>query len=59
MSRIIQSDALTVLDPFMGSGTTAMVAKQLHRHYLGIELNPAYIDLARERLGETQLDDVA
>lgn len=49
----------TVLDPFMGSGTTAVVAKQLHRHYLGIELNPAYIDLARERLGETRLENVA
>ena len=49
----------TVLDPFMGSGTTALVAKQLHRHYLGIELNPAYIDLARERLGEPRLKDVA
>lgn len=49
----------TVLDPFMGSGTTALVAKQLHRHYLGIELNPTYIELARERLGETRLADVA
>lgn len=49
----------TVLDPFMGSGTTALVAKQLHRHYLGIELNPAYIELARERLGETRLQGVA
>lgn len=41
----------TVLDPFLGSGTTAAVAKQLGRHYLGIELNPEYIELARQRIG--------
>lgn len=41
----------TVLDPFLGSGTTAMVAKELNRHYLGIELNPDYIELAKQRLG--------
>jgi DNA modification methylase len=39
-----------VLDPFMGSGTTAMVARQLGRHFIGIELNPQYIQLARQRL---------
>jgi len=38
-----------VLDPFMGIGTTAIVAKQLERHYLGIELNPKYIRLSKER----------
>ena len=40
-----------VLDPFMGSGTTGMVAKQLHRHYVGIELNPEYTELANARIG--------
>jgi len=39
-----------VLDPFMGSGTTALVAKKLNRHFLGIELNPAYIEIANRRL---------
>ena len=34
-----------VLDPFLGSGTTAAVAKQLGRHYIGIELNPEYLSL--------------
>ena len=43
-----------VLDPFLGSGTTAAVAKQLGRSYLGIELNPAYVRLARQRLSRTQ-----
>ena len=40
-----------VLDPFMGSGTTGMVAKQMGRHYIGIELNPEYTELANSRIG--------
>jgi DNA modification methylase len=43
-----------VLDPFMGSGTTAVVAKKLGRNYIGIELNPKYIQLAEERIKNTQ-----
>jgi len=39
-----------VLDPFMGSGTTAAVAIQYGRQYLGCELNPGYEKLQRERL---------
>jgi site-specific DNA-methyltransferase (adenine-specific) len=39
-----------VLDPFMGSGTTALVARRLGRNFVGIELNPDYIRLARRRL---------
>lgn len=42
-----------VLDPFLGSGTTAMVARELGRDWLGIELNPAYVRLAEERLSLT------
>ena len=44
-----------VLDPFFGSGTTGAVAKALGRKYLGIELNPAYVKLAKERLSAVQL----
>ena len=40
-----------VLDPFMGSGTTGMVAAQMGRHFIGIELNPAYTELAYKRIG--------
>ena len=36
-----------VLDPFMGSGTTAVVAYQNNRHYVGVELNPEYCNLKR------------
>lgn len=39
-----------VLDPFLGSGTTAVVAEQLDRDWLGIELNPEYIALAEQRI---------
>lgn len=40
-----------MLDPFLGSGTTAAVARQLGRHYIGIELNPDYCKLAEKRIG--------
>ena len=40
----------TILDPFMGSGTTAMVAKKLNRHYIGCELHENYGDLIEERV---------
>lgn len=39
-----------VLDPFMGSGTTAVVARALKRNFIGCELNPKYIQMAQERL---------
>lgn len=42
----------TVLDPFFGSGTTGVVATQLGREYLGIELNPEYVELAKKRIIE-------
>ncbi len=38
------------LDPFFGSGTVGVVAKRLARHYVGIELNPEYVDIARKRI---------
>lgn len=40
-------DGGVVLDPFMGSGTVAVVAYQNNRHYIGIELNPEYCKLGR------------
>ena len=40
-----------VLDPFMGSGTVALVAEQLGLDWVGIEMNPDYVELAWERLG--------
>lgn len=40
----------TVLDPFLGSGTTAFVSKKLDRNFLGIELNPEYVEMAKRKL---------
>lgn len=39
-----------ILDPFLGTGTTAAVAKRLHRHFIGIERHPAYVEAAWGRL---------
>jgi len=43
-----------VLDPFMGSGTTAKVAIELGRNYVGCELNPEYIKLINKRIKSAQ-----
>jgi modification methylase len=51
-----------ILDPFFGSGTTGVVARRLHRHWLGIEQEAAYIELAARRIAavtpEPYSDDV-
>src|SRR3984957_15756208 len=39
-----------IVDPFLGTGTTAAVAKRLHRHFIGIERHPAYVEAAWARL---------
>jgi DNA modification methylase len=44
-----------VFDPFLGSGTTAVAAKQLGRHYLGFELEKKYVDIANKRLKQEVL----
>jgi len=43
-----------VLDPFLGTGTTAIAAKALGRHYVGIELDPQYAAIARHKLEKVQ-----
>lgn len=45
-------DGGIILDPFIGSGTTAVVAKKHNRGFIGIELNPDYAEMARRRLEE-------
>ena len=47
-----------ILDPFMGSGTTAMVSKQLDRHFIGCELHETYKTLINGRLPNTALSDL-
>jgi site-specific DNA-methyltransferase (adenine-specific) len=41
-----------VLDPFLGSGTTAVAAVESGRHYVGYELSAEYIDIAQRRIHE-------
>ena len=43
-----------VLDPFMGSGTTAKVAQRFDRHYVGFEINHEYVEIAKKKLSAVQ-----
>ncbi len=53
IDRIISSTkAKIVLDPFMGSGTTAMAALGLNRNYIGIDISPDYCKMAEDRIAE-------
>lgn len=45
-------DAQTILDPFMGSGTTGVACAKLGRKFIGIELEPKYFDIACKRIDE-------
>ena len=45
-----------VLDPFMGSGTTAKAAKDLGRHYIGFEINQEYVDICNMRTAQNALN---
>lgn len=51
--KLLSKENDLVLDPFCGSGTTCLAAKNLKRNYLGIEINPEYVNLANERLKQT------
>lgn len=44
----------TVLDPFMGSGTTGVACKELNRNFIGIEISKQYYDIAVKRIQNTQ-----
>lgn len=46
----------TVLDPFMGSGTTSLAARSLERNSIGYEINPEFIEIAKEKLNINQAD---
>jgi site-specific DNA-methyltransferase (adenine-specific) len=57
--RLIQLYTFTediVLDPFMGSGTSALAAITAGRHYVGYEINPAYIKAARDRITQFETE---
>lgn len=63
MERIIRASSNEndfVLDPFIGSGTTCRVANLLNRKWIGIDLNPEYVEMSKRRIAEnsTLLDSV-
>ena len=49
----ILPDNVTILDPFMGSGTTGVACKLLKRDFIGIELDKEYFDIAKDRIQNT------
>ena len=50
MEWCIERTAGTVLDPFMGSGTTGVACAKMGRKFIGIEIDPKYFDIACERI---------
>ena len=47
---LVTMEGQTVMDPFMGSGTTCVAAQKLNRHYIGIDIVPKSVHIAKERL---------
>ena len=45
----------TILDPFMGSGTTGVACVQTGRNFIGMEIEPKYYEIAEKRIAEAQL----
>ena len=54
LALLASSDGATVLDPFMGSGTTGLACKELGRDFIGIELDPEYFEIAKQRIENHQ-----
>jgi DNA modification methylase len=50
--RVLSDEGATILDPFMGSGTTGVACARLGRRFIGIEIEPKYFDIARRRIEE-------
>ena len=53
--RLFTKENAIVLDPFMGSGTTAVACIQNNRQYIGFDINKAYIDITHQRITEATL----
>ena len=57
--RVFSAKGQTVLDPFVGSGTTCLAARNVGREAIGIDINPDYITIARRRLEDTSDEHTA
>jgi site-specific DNA-methyltransferase (adenine-specific) len=52
--KSVSGETDTILDPFMGSGTTGVACKELGRNFIGIEISPEYFKIAERRINQTQ-----
>lgn len=60
LERIIligSKEGNTILDPFMGSGTTGVVAKRLNRNFIGFEIDENYFEIAKKRIEQTHTEN--
>lgn len=55
--KLTTEEGDVVLDPFMGSGTTAIVSKELNRQFIGFEISSKYIEMSNKRLSQNNLSD--
>ena len=54
--QLFTREGATVLDPFMGSGTTAIACVRSNRQYLGFEINEEYVKISKKRLKDDKLE---
>ena len=55
--ELLSEENETILDPFMGSGTTGVVSRRLNRNFIGIELNENYFDIALKRISDVKAEE--
>ena len=55
--KLVSREGQVVLDPFMGSGTTGMACKKLNREFIGMEMMPEYMEIAKARIEGVQKED--